>query len=726
MSNSPQPEKSETGLEALIAVLPSLPLPVALFSRQGSLLAAAEPFFAQVHRGWGLESTEVRLPDLLGGEQAARELTSHLREDASISGRAVELTPASGGQAPILTWISPLTEGERTFFLLLVDGQGAVGSNWREVAESLPVGLLIADSRGRLVVFNPALADLLDLAASDRLGVSSEDFIQVLAARALEPTVAEGSLLQAMDNVAEKPEVGIALSGEPTRHLEVSFFPLQDAASDDLDWGALVTDVTETRDQLDWKLELLSLLAHDIRTPLATMKGHATALLANYRRWSDSMVLEFLEALDRGTDQLVRQVDRSLALTRLEAGRMGLRPAAVAPQRLVKGALERAANALGNHTVEQDLPDNLPDVRVDPARSEEVLVNLLENAAHFSPASSGIRIGGRSEQAMVTLFVEDGGPGVPAAQRDNIFEKHGQTDWEEETRTGLGLFISRKIVEAHGGRIWLESPLTAGEGGARFLFSLPVMPEQPDAASASLTQEPRAADGQTVLLVEAEAELQSLLRTVIEGGGFHVVLAPDGPTALDSLAGHQPDLILLDLMLPRMAGLSVCRALRRWSAVPIMVLTSKTAPEDLLEAIDAGADDYLTRPFQPAELLTRLRALQRRAERSDGGQRTARLGGEGLTIDEKRMVVLREGEPVALTPTEFELLLYLARNQGQVLTHDQLIDHLWPAGEGGRHQLFVHINRLRSKIEEEPKDPRYVVTRWGVGYSFLPLTREGR
>jgi two-component system KDP operon response regulator KdpE len=179
--------------------------------------------------------------------------------------------------------------------------------------------------------------------------------------------------------------------------------------------------------------------------------------------------------------------------------------------------------------------------------------------------------------------------------------------------------------------------------------------------------------------------------------------------------------VLLDWHLPDLDGLSVCRDIRRWSNVPILMLTSKTSQEDLIAALDAGADDYLTKPFQRPELLARMRALIRRGGQGKLDARNGdRFRAEGMVIDYPQRQVWRGGDLIDLTPTEFDLLAFLSRHRNQVLSHEQLIGHVWGGMRGTRHTLFVHINRLRNKIEPDPQSPRFIVTRWGVGYVFLP------
>jgi DNA-binding response OmpR family regulator len=221
-------------------------------------------------------------------------------------------------------------------------------------------------------------------------------------------------------------------------------------------------------------------------------------------------------------------------------------------------------------------------------------------------------------------------------------------------------------------------------------------------------------------VVAEDLELQSLLKASLEPAGYAVTAVESGPAALENLSAHSPAGVVLDLSLSRVDGLSLCQAIRRRSQVPMLALSASSEPEQWMAVVEAGADDYLAKPFQVGDLLARTHALLRRAQRWNQPPRRSRLSFEELDIDDHSQQAYRAGQLLELTPTEFELLSYLAHNQGQVLTHGQLINALWPLGQGSRHALFVHINRLRSKIETDPANPHYVVTRWGLGYTFLP------
>jgi two-component system response regulator RegX3 len=322
---------------------------------------------------------------------------------------------------------------------------------------------------------------------------------------------------------------------------------------------------------------------------------------------------------------------------------------------------------------------------------------------------------------MLEISVMDHGRGVPKEKQSDLFEKYTQADQESEG-SGLGLYISRMIVEAHGGRIWVESPPKGMQNGARFNFTLPIMP--PEVKEKVVKKEIESVidddlvEGLRVLVVEDEPDFQELLRVILKKEGFQVEVAPDGPTAIDIVHTSSPDIILLDWMMPGMSGLSTCRNIRRWTDAPILMVTSRTAQEDLIAALDAGADDYVTKPFKTPEFLARIQALARRRE-TWAEEEPDRFTFDGLSINFDTYEVWRSGMWVDLTPTEFELLAYLVRNRGQVLTYDQLMDHLYGTDKDrNRHDLFVHVSRLRKKIEPDPEEPRYILTKWGVGYSF--------
>ena len=219
-----------------------------------------------------------------------------------------------------------------------------------------------------------------------------------------------------------------------------------------------------------------------------------------------------------------------------------------------------------------------------------------------------------------------------------------------------------------------------------------------------------------VLVVDDEPQILRALRTSLHGAGYQVDTAETAEAALTALALNPPDAVILDLVLPDGRGTDVTRELRTWSSVPVIVLSVVGDESEKVAALDAGADDYVTKPFGIDELLARLRAAMRRSDPS--GEPVVEVGD--LRVDLEKHLVTVAGTPVQLTPHEFSLLRTFARNPGKLLTHAALLREVWGRGYGDEsHYLHVYVSQLRRKIESDPARPRYIVTEPGAGYRFV-------
>lgn len=219
----------------------------------------------------------------------------------------------------------------------------------------------------------------------------------------------------------------------------------------------------------------------------------------------------------------------------------------------------------------------------------------------------------------------------------------------------------------------------------------------------------------TILIAEDDADIRAVLRLYLESEGFRVLEAPDGDTALAIALRESPDAAILDVMMPGMNGYELTRALRRTSDIPVMILSAKSQDNDKILGLNLGADDYIAKPFNPMEVVARLKAHLRRA----GGSRRESLTVGALTLDTAAMQLYKDGQPVALTPTEYKILAQLMRAPGRIFTKVQLYEGI--AGEyfeSNDNTMMVHISKLREKIEDDPKNPRYIITIRGLGYKI--------
>lgn len=227
--------------------------------------------------------------------------------------------------------------------------------------------------------------------------------------------------------------------------------------------------------------------------------------------------------------------------------------------------------------------------------------------------------------------------------------------------------------------------------------------------------------GARVLVVDDEPMVVDVLRRYLARDGFAVDVARDGHAALAAVGRATPDVVILDLMLPGLHGLSVCQAIRRTSRVPILMLSARGEEADKIRGLGLGADDYVVKPFSPNEIVARVKALLRRSQAVGATEAERELRFPGLVVRPAMRAVERDGQAIELTAREFDLLHFLARHPRQVFTREQLLDHVWERSfDGDLSTVTVHVRRVREKIERDPTRPRWLKTVWGVGYKFEP------
>jgi DNA-binding response OmpR family regulator len=223
----------------------------------------------------------------------------------------------------------------------------------------------------------------------------------------------------------------------------------------------------------------------------------------------------------------------------------------------------------------------------------------------------------------------------------------------------------------------------------------------------------------TILIADDDPQLLRLMARNLQFEGYDVLTASDGRTALEITEEKRPDLVLLDIMMPKMDGFTVSQRIREFSNIPIIIVTARGQDQDKIRGLDLGADDYLTKPFNVDELLARSRAVLRRSQFMASEQTINSIQIGDLSIDYTQHIVKRGNKELSLTPIEYRILAYLAQNSGRIITQDTLLEHVWGAEYAGEsHMLQVNVNRLRRKLEPDPAHPRYILTKVGVGYQL--------
>ena len=340
------------------------------------------------------------------------------------------------------------------------------------------------------------------------------------------------------------------------------------------------------------------------------------------------------------------------------------------------------------------------------------LANLIDNAVKFSDPGGPVEVRIAERDGWVDLVVEDHGVGIPRRDLDRVFERFYRVDQarsRETGGTGLGLAIVRHVATNHGGDVLVQS-----EEGVGSTFTLRIPAAVGRRRGRWLMHQPM------VLVVEDESSFVDALTVGLGREGFRVSVAVDGAEALDRFDVVRPDLVLLDVMLPKISGVDVCRELRKRSQVPIIMVTAKSAEIDTVVGLEVGADDYVTKPYRIRELVARMRAVMRRTSADAAGDvplGSIVVGDVALDPEEHRVTIA--GDDVALPLKEFELLHLLLANAGRVLPRETLIDRVWGTDYvGDTKTLDVHVKRLRSKVEPDPANPTRIVTIRGLGYKY--------
>jgi PAS domain S-box-containing protein len=599
------------------------------------------------------------------------------------------------------------------------------------VTSNMTSGFVLLDCQKRITYANARIEDLLGLEAGALLDRSAFDFRKQLLSLALDPHLAEEELGRVWAN-DEEVEADLALEHAAVRWLRVRSFPVRDEPGDLLGWGMLLDDVTLERASEKTKSEALALAAHELKTPLAVIKGSATTLLANSQRWDAASQREMLQLIDEQCDQLHELVNGLLDVWRLDAGLLPINPTLLRLPEVLEPLVERWQKLAPRHVFLLQLPADLPALMADRSRLEQVLNHILDNAVKYSPGGEVV-IEATASEGGIEISITDQGRGLMQDHLERIFERFYRVleSGEHVPGSGMGLAVSKAIVQTHGGTIWATSP---GVGkGTSFHLALPLTSRRSPVVSAPSrsTSGPltlpvegvrpnRHGDQHAILIVDSDPGMVRYMRANFEAQHYRVFIASDGAQAFQLIEREEPDLALVDAGGPGKDGFETLARIREFSSVPVMMLSAKRDEQECVRALDLGALDYLGKPFGMEELLARVRvALRRQGLVPQHDAQSAVFSSGDLTIDFAQRQVRVAGRDVQLSRTEYKLLTVLAQHAGMVLTHELLLEKVWGPGYNREMDfIWVYIRRVRRKIEPDPSQPQYILTVPGVGYKL--------
>ena len=587
--------------------------------------------------------------------------------------------------------------------------------------ETSPVGVVVFDvGTGRPVSLNREARRIVNSLCNP--GQSAEDLLGILTCRFADGrdiALDEFPLARALSSAETVRAEEIVLTTPDGRSITTLVNATPIHAEDGAVASVVVTmqDLAPLQELERHRAEFLGMVSHELRVPLTSIKGSTGALLGASRQFAPAETREFIRIVDGQADRMIGLIADLLDAGRIDTGTLSVSPEPSEVAALVDRARTTFLSGGGRHTVLIDLPPDLPRVMADRQRVEQVLNNLLANAARQAPESSPIRVAAERDGVHVTVSVADEGRGIPPERLAHLFRKYSGAAVGERGAgaggSGLGLAICRGLVEAHGGRIRAES---GGPGlGARFTFTLPVAADAsagaPDAAPEDRPAPRQGREPDAILVVDDDPHTLRHVRDTLVEAGYSPLVTADHRELAEIIRTEKPALVLLDLMLPGTDGIELMETVPELADLPVIFISGYGRDETVARALDAGAADYIVKPFSPTELTARIRAVLRR--RAD----PARFVLGILAIDYDRRRVTVAGRNVELTATEYELLRILSLNAGRVTTSETLLNRVWPGRSNGDTKVVrAFVKQLRRKLGDDAASPAWIFNERGVGY----------
>ena len=695
----------------------------------------------------GSLSAPLRLPDLLG----------HL---SSVGLPGLSLPAGAGAEVPFLA--APILHQSRRLGNLFLAGKKAGEEFTREDEETLllftsqaamvlsyarryrdeqrarmdletlidtsPVGVMVLDARtGVPVSINREARRIVDgLRNPDQ---SAEELLQVLTFRrgdGQEISLEQISMAQALRDceTVRVEEIVLRVADGRSVTVLINATPICSEESGEVE-SVVVTmqDMTPLAEIGRLRAEFLAMVSHELRAPLTSIKGSTATVLGDTSALGAAEMVQFFRIINHQADHMSILIRDLLDVARIETGTLRVDPEPTSVAGLVNQARNTFLSGGISGDIRIELDPELPQVMADRGRMAQVLENLLSNAFRHAPKRGApVLVSAVMEEYHVAISVTDRGRGVSSEQLPHLFRKVSRFDGEDgegNGGAGLGLAICRGIVESHGGRIRAESE---GEGrGTRITFTLPIVEEAATVAGGeSEPGSPRRPGGQRptrILVVDDDPQTLVSVRDALSKAGYGTIATGDPAEVPGLLEEHRPSLVLLDLVLPEVDGIDLMQDIFEMSGVPVLFLSAYGQHEVIARAFDAGAADYVVKPFSPTELTARIRAALRRGTAPSRTEPVEPCTLGDLTIDYVERRVTVGGRGVRLTDLEYRLLVELSIHLGRVVTYGELLERVWERRKpSDQRPLRSAVKSIRRKLGDNPRNPAYIFTEARVGY----------
>lgn len=585
--------------------------------------------------------------------------------------------------------------------------------DWMGIERDFPAGLFYRDPLSGLLHLNSRLLGYLKQEQMPISPVLEDYFWSRLESLALDPGQAHASILEARTRLPGEQYSEFKVSTGNDKCLVIRLFNISLDDPEGTTYGGIVLDQVDERAACLRQVRMLEVVSVQTRKTNASAKGNLEALSLNHHVWNREVVDDFLSDAREQLDLVNQSLDLMLNLIQtLES--VPVFSDTVNVIELIEEIITDQDRSVYRLVESHESRSQSLLSFLDPALTRLALEYLMIEVAASNPEGLLVDVSVAAIENVLTIIIASPRtlplPGLSA-------EQEGLSAKDQNIR----IYLARKIISAQGGSTAILRREDVAEAVSRVEIRLPLSSAAKTFGTPDISQDQEFAMEGRILLAEAQVEYQIQLRDALQGAGYRVDLAADGSSALDMAQAIKPDLIIVARNLPGLDGLLVTQGIRRWSAIPIIMLSERTDAGDLLYAYQLGVDDYLRKPISTQELLVRSRVCLRRSADTRRPVSPDIFQSNLVRINYSTRQVWVRGKPVDLTPIEYNLLVFMSRQGKQIMPYEQLLGSVWEGPDKGTRQgLFVHVKRLREKIEADPKNPQIISNKWGVGYVFNP------